>query len=153
MTWSRGAGITIIAFAVVALVCSTGLLTGAIPASGGGPGTTRNIALIVGGVGIVALLLGLHARRAFLRAQRVLASGVPGIAEVSKVRETGTEYSGVPQLELELVVTTESHGTYRTTVKDLVPALRFARLTMGGAVPVRVDPDNRDRVLLDWDRE
>jgi hypothetical protein len=153
MTWSRGAAVTMLTAAGVAIVCSLGLLTGVIPASGGGPGTTRNIALIVGGVGTAVLLLGLWALRSYRAARRVLVDGEPGHARVLRLRETGTEYSGVPQLELRLSVTTATHGSYVTTVKDLVPSLRWARLTTNGLVAVRVDRDNRDRVLLDWDRE
>ena len=153
MTWSRGAAITMLTIAAVAVLCSLGLLTDAIPTSGGGPHTTRNIGLITGGIGLPVGALGLWALRSYRRAQRLLTGGEPGFAQVLRLRETGTEYSGVPQLELRLSVTTATHGTYTTTVKDLVPALRWARLTMGGPVPVRVDPGNRERVLLDWDRE
>jgi hypothetical protein len=154
MTWSRGAAVTFLTVAGVAIVCSLGLLTGAIPASGGGPNTTRNIALIIGGVaGLPFGLLGLWALASYRRARRVLTGGEPGSAQVLRLRETGNEYSGVPQLELRLSVTTATHGTYVTTVKDLVPTLRWAQLTMHGQVPVRVDRTDRDRVLLDWDRE
>ncbi|MFI5908521.1 hypothetical protein [Dactylosporangium sp. NPDC051541] len=152
MTWSRGAAVTMLVVAVVAAVCSAGLLTGAIPTSGGGPGTTRTIGLVVGALAVPSGLLGWWAMRSYRRARRVLSGGVTGYARVLTMRETGTEYSGVAQLELRLAVVTTVHGAYTTTVKDLVPRLRWARLSAGGQVPVRVDPEDRERVLLDLDR-
>ncbi|MGH2684123.1 MAG: hypothetical protein ACRDJP_01485, partial [Actinomycetota bacterium] len=56
-----------------------------------------------------------------------------------------------PQVELQLQVTTQMHGAYPVTVKDIVPLMLIGTLSSGRPLPVKVDPANPQRVIIEWE--
>ena len=89
---------------------------------------------------------GLNAQQA--DSQRLLAEGIPGRAIV---REIGTPERGAAwfNLMLDLEVHPSTREPYRVANEYLVPAA--VPLAPGLELPVRIDPDDRAKIAIDWD--
>jgi|GEM_PF-5400859 len=101
-------------------------------------------------VGIVLVVVGYLTLLRARRTARILTDGVVASATVLAVTDTGTRVNNQPQLRLRLSVAAPGQEPYEVAVKKVVPMLSIARLRSGLALPVRVDPDDRARVIIDW---
>ena len=82
--------------------------------------------------------------------QRVTASGVPGSARVLGVTDTGATLNDHPICEVQLEVTVPGQGPYTTAISQAIPRLQAPMLQPGATLAVKVDPADRDSVVLDW---
>jgi hypothetical protein len=80
--------------------------------------------------------------------KRLLAEGIPGKAVV---REIGTPERGAAwfNLMLDLEVHPSTREPYRVANEYLVPAA--VPLGPGVELPVRIDPNDRAKIAIDWD--
>lgn len=108
-------------------------------------------AAILGVVGILLLLWGRRWARGYQEAQRLRVQGVPGQAQVVGMRQTGVSMNEQPQIELNLSVETEMHGAYPVTVKEYVPMMLLGTLSSGRPLPVKVDPADPQRLVIEWE--
>jgi hypothetical protein len=78
---------------------------------------------------------------------RLLAEGLPGTAII---REMGTPERGATwfNLTLDLEVHPQTREPYRVANEYLVPAA--VHLEPGVELPVRIDPDDRAKLAIDW---
>jgi len=67
-----------------------------------------------------------------------------------EVIDTGTRVNHQPQLKLRLSVAAPGQEPYEVTVKKVVPMLLLPRLQFGFPLSVRVDQNDRKRVVIDW---
>jgi hypothetical protein len=105
-------------------------------------------------LGVVAIGLLFWARRwsrASDETDRIKTQGVPGQAQITGMRQTGMYINEQPQVELQLQVTTQMHGAYPVTVKEVVPLMMLGTLSSGRPLPVKVDPANPQRVVIEWE--
>ncbi len=56
-----------------------------------------------------------------------------------------------PQIGMDLEVSALGMGTYRVTHKEFVPLLFLSRLQPGAVLGVRVNPANRNQIVVRWD--
>ncbi|HMS63136.1 MAG TPA: SHOCT domain-containing protein [Solirubrobacteraceae bacterium] len=82
--------------------------------------------------------------------QRVTANGVAGTARVLGVTDTGATLNEHPVCEIQLEVTVPGEGPYTTTIRQAIPRMQAPMLQPGTPLPVKVDPADRDSVVLDW---
>jgi hypothetical protein len=82
--------------------------------------------------------------------QRVTATGVAGSARVLGVADTGATLNDHPVCEVSLEVTVPGQGPYTTAIKQAIPRLQVPMLQPGATLAVKVDPADRDIVVLDW---
>lgn len=101
-------------------------------------------------VGIVLVVVGCLALLRARRTARILTDGVAALATVMEVNDTGTRVNRQPQLRLRLSVAAPGQEPYEVTVKKVVPMGHLARLRSRLPLPVRVDPKDRERVIVDW---
>lgn len=150
MTWSRSPGRWLQITAVFELVLAGVFLVIGLnnPVLEGGFLLT---AAILGGVGLLLFLWGRRWSRAFADAQRLKAQGVPGQATITGMRQTGVYVNEQPQIELQLRVQSEMHGPYDVTVKEYVPLMLLGTLSSGRPLPVKVDPANPQRLVIEWE--
>jgi len=122
------------------------------------PVTGVGIALLIGGVfvglwAVVSEQAGRvlhpehHDRQERSRLRRV---GVAGTARVLKATEAGTSPVGDPVVDVELAVEVDGRAPYEVRQRTAVPRRRFDRLRAGGALPVLVDPDDPERLVVEW---
>ncbi len=89
-------------------------------------------------------------------AARLQAEGVPGMAKLIQARDAGITMTGMgsgmdsPVADLDLEVTLPGSEPFRATVRAAVPRLQVARLAPGAALPVRVDPLDHSKLVVDW---
>ena len=150
ITWSRSPAKWLIITAFIEIVLAAGFLIAGmiIPGVEGGFMLT---AAILGAVGLALLFWGRKWRRAAIEAERIRTQGVAGTAGITGMRQTGVTLNEQPQVELQLQVTTDMHGAYPVTVKEYVPLMMLGALSSGRPLPVKVDPANPQRVIIEWE--
>jgi len=99
----------------------------------------------VGTIAVGSVLL----RRAWETA-RILRDGIAARATVVEATETGTRVNHQPQLRLRLSISRPDQPPYEVTIRRVIPFMLVPRLMAGRPLPVRVHPDRRDRVVIDW---
>ena len=82
--------------------------------------------------------------------QRVTATGVPGTARVLGVTDTGATVNDHPVCDVELEVTVPGQGPYTTTIRQTIPRMQVPMLQPGATLAVKVDPADRNTVVMDW---
>jgi hypothetical protein len=103
---------------------------------------------VVVSLGLAALYLGMI-RRAN-KADRLRAVGTPGEAIIKGMTQTGTYINYQPVVKLELEVHPEGLPAYSLRKKKVVPQIGLGQLAIGNALPIHVDPDNRNDIVIDW---
>jgi hypothetical protein len=85
--------------------------------------------------------------------ERLLSQGLSERAVIVDVRSTGIHLGDEAERLRVVEVDLQIEGVPgKVTVRDAVSELHFGRLLKGENVPVRVDPVDRTRVAVEWDR-
>ena len=150
ITWSRSPAKWLIITAVIEIVLAVGFLIAGMVI----PGVESGFMLtagILGAVGLGLLFWGRKWRKAAVEADRIRTQGVAGTATITGMRQTGVTLNEQPQIELQLSVSTEMHGAYPVTLKEYVPLMLLGTLSSGRPLPVKVDPANPQRVIIEWE--
>lgn len=79
----------------------------------------------------------------------VEATGLAGEATIADLREGGPYVNQRPTITLELDVSLPGRQIYRAQARQTVGRLVIGRLQPGATIPVRVDPENLAKVILD----
>jgi hypothetical protein len=108
-------------------------------------------AAFLGLTGIGLFLWGRRWARGYKDAQRLRTSGVPGQATITGMRQTGAYLNEQPQIELNLQVQTQMHGPYHVTVREWVPLMLLGTLSSGRPLPVKVDPADPQKLVIEWE--
>ncbi|MEV8516667.1 hypothetical protein [Dactylosporangium sp. NPDC051484] len=140
MTTSRGPANMMFLVAAVEFLVGAGLLIA---------GLAVGAALMLGS--LLLFWLGMKFNYRAARARALRERGVPGTAQVLGARQTGMTLNDQPQVALDLRVTAPGHGTYDASIKDFVPFIALGMLGSGRPLTVRVDPHDRQRILIDWE--
>jgi len=78
----------------------------------------------------------------------LIENGIRGLASIISVRETGLTTNNVPQLEMQLEVSTSQGDSYRTVHRDHISLIHLSRLVPGAEFPVFINRDDPDDLLL-----
>ena len=89
-----------------------------------------------------------YVRKSFFGNQDVLASGIMAQATVLKSWQTGAMVNYNPQIGLKLQIQPPQGQPYQVETKAVVPQLKLAMLQEGSLIPVRIDPNDPNRVAL-----
>lgn len=108
-------------------------------------------AAFLGLTGIGLFLWGRRWAKGYKDAQRLRTSGVPGQATIQEMRQTGLYLNEQPQIELNLQVQTQMHGPYQVTVREYVPLMLLGTLGSGRPLPVKVDPADPQKLVIEWE--
>lgn len=118
---------------------------------------SKNIGMWVGLEvgGAVCLLVGLFLLIGGARsgaANKILATGVPATAVIRGVRETGItmQHGMYIIMDFNLEVGPGTPSPYQVTCRSTVPRVGLSMIGIGKLVAVKVDPANRNRVVIDW---
>jgi len=118
-----------------------------VPAAAGGMFLTAGILALVG---IVLLVFALRASAGAADADRVSRSGLPGTAQIRGVTQTGMFLNQNPQVKLDLLVQVSGKAPYAATRKEFVPLIMLNQIAPGSTLPVKVDPNNANDVVIQW---
>jgi len=139
-----GLGRLLVAAALVSVVV-------AILFSGNARMALFTIALSIGVTGVVFVGIGVRLGRVSGLDRALRATGVPGTATITSVRETGVTVNGSPLIEFGLEVDTTAHAPFSTTIRQRAPRILFGAFQPGATVAVRVDSVDREHVAIDWE--
>jgi hypothetical protein len=120
---------------------------GGIPFAG--PGMLLTGA-ILGAVGIGLVVAGVVVGRRAAAVERIVQTGLAGRATVTGVTQTGMYLNNQPQLGLDLMVELPGRAPYAAKHKSFVPLILLSRVGPGMVLPVKVDPADPQRVVVDW---
>lgn len=120
---------------------------GSVPFAGGTMILTGGI---LGITGIVLIVIGLVIGQRAAAVDQLLATGIPGTAQIVGATQTGMYLNEQPQLALSLIVTIPGRIPYAATHKSFVPLMLLGRLTSGAPLAVKVDPADAGRIVIDW---
>jgi len=107
-------------------------------------------AAILGVTGAGLIWFGLRARRAAAEADRITSTGLAGTATVTGLTQTGMSLNDQPQIDMELLVSVPGRAVYAARRTEFVPLILLGRLSSGLPLPVKVDPADPARVIIDW---
>jgi len=130
-------GVLLTLFTLLALVTSPpyGLRVAALALSPWGP------------IALVAWALIARYQR---RVRRLRQVGLPARATVVSIHTTGSVINGRPVLRLELSVTVEGKPAYAAKARTAPPSHLVGMLRPNVSLPVKVDPDRPERLMVDW---
>jgi hypothetical protein len=107
-------------------------------------------AAILGVTGIALIWFGLRVRRSAAEADRIASTGTAGTATVTGLTQTGMSLNDQPQVDMELLVSVPGRTAYPAHRTEFVPLILLGRLSSGLPLPVRIDPTDPQRVIIDW---
>lgn len=81
---------------------------------------------------------------------RLKKTGIAGKALIKEVHDTGVTINNSPQVKLVLEVKNYLGQTYTTTLRTLVSRLNPALYQPGMTVPVKIDPNNEQVLIIDF---
>lgn len=141
----------LVAIGVLELVLSAGFLVGAIllPQVRGGFILTAGI---LGLVGVALVVFGLRAAARADEAERIDRMGLSGHGTITQLTQTGMFLNENPQVEMEFLIQIPGRAPYQATRKEFVPLILLGRLAPGATLPVKVDPVDQSKVIVDWDQ-
>jgi hypothetical protein len=148
-TFSRFTRTYLIIFGGLFVVIGIGMIVvlGGIPYAGETIWLTGGIFAIVGGALVV---VGLVIGRGASATDQILASGVTGTATITGVTQTGMYLNDQPRIKMDLLVALPGRAPYTAEHAEFVPLILLARVQPGATLPVKVDPANPQKVVVDW---
>jgi hypothetical protein len=88
---------------------------------------------------------------------QLVATGLPGHANIVQMGDTGMRINNQPRLSLVLDVQPMAapgqppgFQAFRTEHQCTVPMMAMARVSPGTTVPVKCDPQNPSKLTIDW---
>ncbi len=142
-------GLAVTLFGGLAMLCAADV--GMALLAGRSPGLTSP--LVGAGCALAAGLFGLlclSSLRRMLLWQRVVSRGVVAWATLGTCERTGTRINRRVLFRLPLEVTPASGPPFSVTIRWFFPADLRAQQRPGARVAVRMDPQDRNAVLVDW---
>jgi hypothetical protein len=147
---SQGGGVaTFLFFLGILMLIGAGVAV-VVGASGGGV-MGYSWALGPGIAGFVMLAVSMPLRAAAKRAQRLRLHGVRASGRVLGIQGTGVSINHVPQVMVHLQVEAQGIAPYQAAAKLLLNPMAQAQLQPGAVVPLRVDPQNPQDLIIETD--
>ena len=82
------------------------------------------------------------------KAQRLMADSLHGEAIIKAMRDTGVQINMMPQMEFDLEVHLDGRDPYTVTHRQVVPFAMIGQLQPGATVPVRVDMNDPNSLII-----
>jgi hypothetical protein len=123
------------------------LILGGIPYAGSGMVLTGGIFFIVGGA---LAVIGFMVNRGAGSTDNLLASGVSGTATLTGVTQTGMYLNEQPRIKMDMLVQLPGQVPYAAEHSEFVPLILLSRVQPGATLPVKVNPAQPAKVVIDW---
>jgi len=86
-------------------------------------------------------------------AARLKKTGIRGKALIKEVRDTGITVNNSPQVKLVVEVKNSLGQRYNATLRTLVSRLQPNLFQTGMTVPVLIDPNDENKMIIDYEGE
>jgi hypothetical protein len=148
-TLSRYTGKWLIGVGVFELLLAAGFVAGALLVPGGGFGLILTAA-ILGVVGLGLLVFGIRSRAKAAEADRIEATGLVGTGTITGMTQTGMFLNENPQIRLQMRIEVQGRAPYVVEHAEFIPLMLLSRVGMGAVLPVKVDRDDPNEVVVEW---
>jgi len=107
-------------------------------------------------VAVAAVLLAVYGvitlkvNRGRARTERLVREGLPGSATILEAQGTGVAVNHRPQVRLRLRVEVRGRPPYETEIREVLPFLGLESVGRERRVPVFVDRDDPESLMIDW---
>jgi hypothetical protein len=126
---------------------------GAILLGGEARGGLAIGAIVLGATGFVFSVFGKAMGRLSGMSDRMQQVGIPGTATIVAVGDSRVTINNDPVVKFVLDVVVGDGIPYRVETRQLVSRVAIGAVLPGTKVAVRVDPDRKDDVAIDWSQE
>ncbi|MCK4505381.1 MAG: hypothetical protein KAW14_07180 [Candidatus Aegiribacteria sp.] len=99
---------------------------------------------------LVIVALSVSLKQARRMTDRLMNTGLIGIARFVSIYETTRMTGDGPVIRIELEITTEIHDPYRTVYIENANLIKPAFLYPGNRFRVMVDPNEKENILINW---
>ncbi len=99
---------------------------------------------------LVIIALSVSLKQARRMTDRLMNTGLIGIARFVSIYETTRMTGDGPVMRIELEITTEIHDPYRTVYIENANLIKPAFLYPGNRFRVMVDPNEKENILINW---
>lgn len=89
--------------------------------------------------------------RAAARYTWLKENGIKGKARVTAMRRTALTVNNIPQMQLDLDVTTSLGEKFQTSYKKCIDPVYYALLRPDTDLPVYIDPNDRKKLIVDFE--
>jgi hypothetical protein len=134
---------------IIGWLLVTGFLIGGIVFAVASP-DTRLLGLIWIASALLVMLVFVGMLHRARKAEELRRTGIPGVAIIRSVTQGGTYVNNQPLMTLDLEVHPESLPVYRVRKRMIVPVIGLGELGIGNELPVYVDRNDQERVVVDW---
>ncbi len=97
---------------------------------------------------LFTILLVFNIRKGNRREEKLLRDGIQLEAILLSMTETGTTVNNAPEIEMELSLELPDGSTINVKHRCFVSLLDLANLSIGDRLPVVMDPENPDRIVV-----
>lgn len=114
----------------------------------------RWVPVAVGALATVIAAINLVARLSGVDLEKAAKAGEPQLAAtvtIESKHQTGVYINEQPRIEFDLLVEPEGLPSYRVKKKATVPHTALSDIGIGDGFEARVDPEDEDRIAIDWD--
>ena len=77
-----------------------------------------------------------------------MSVGLVGQGTIKAIHDTGMFVNNQPQFDIELDVTVPDRDPYTATIRQVVAMSVLPQFQPGAVMPVRVDPDDKDVLMI-----
>ena len=82
------------------------------------------------------------------KTQELMTSGIVGQATIQGCVDVGVVVNGMPLIEMDLQVEVPDRDPYKVTHRQVMPHSSLGTLQVGATVPVHVDPQDPDSLVV-----
>jgi hypothetical protein len=148
-TFSKYTSKGLIGTGVFELVLAAGFVVGGIAAPDA-RGALFLTAAILGLVGIVLVSFGMRSGRKAAETERIDETGIAGVATITGLTQTGMFLNENPQVVMDLSVSLGDRPPYEVKHQEFVPLIMLGQLSAGAQLPVKVDPADPQKAVIEW---
>jgi hypothetical protein len=107
------------------------------------------IPIVLGVVITVVVLLWVRRFMGKMTGADLKGIGVPAQATVLRIWDTGTTINDNPVVGFLLEVQPQNQAAYQAETRSMIPRISVSQFQPGAVVPVKIDPQNTTRIVLD----
>lgn len=119
-------------------------------------GLSRRNELLLTGVfflvfpALYSVMLFLSLKRRTVNADRIETGGIPALARILSVEETGTTINNLPQCRFRLLVTTGDGTSHEFETRSCVSLVHLQNIFPGRSFRAKIDPDDGKSIVIDF---
>ncbi|HEX6548883.1 MAG TPA: hypothetical protein VF134_09095 [Candidatus Dormibacteraeota bacterium] len=101
-------------------------------------------------VGLVMTVIAVRMGQSAARRERILQTGISGVATLLSADQTGVYVNGMPQVRMRLRIDLPGQPEYEVQRSEVLGFLEIGHLQAGARYVVKADPADPRQIVVDW---